>query len=111
MQNIELKYGKSSISFDYDENRFDILFFDIEIPEINGLELCLKLRELPLHAETPVVFMTTVSQFEPYLRLALNGGNDIIAKPFHYSEVIVKALTMLLKSRVKNPALFRSTKA
>ncbi len=46
------------------ENRFDILFLAIEIPEINGLELCHKLRELPLHAETPVVFMTTVSQFE-----------------------------------------------
>lgn len=91
------------------ENRFDLLFLGIEMPEMNGLELCLKLREMPLHEETPIIFMTTLSQFEQYLQPALRGGNEIIAKPFHYAEVVVKALMLLLKNRVETPTSVRHT--
>lgn len=84
-----------------DENRFDLLFLGIEMPEMNGLEICLKLRELPLHQKTPIIFMTTLSQFEQYLQPALRGGNEIIAKPFHYAEVIVKSLMLLLKKEAE----------
>lgn len=80
------------------ENRFDLLFIGIEMPGMNGLELCLKLRELPLQRETPIIFMTTLSQFEQYLQPALRGGNEIIAKPFHYTELVVKTLMSLLQT-------------
>ena len=83
------------------ENQFDLLFIDIDMPEMNGLELCLKLRELPMHKKTPVIFLTSLSQIEQNLADAECGGNDIIAKPFHYTEVAAKALTLLLKSQME----------
>jgi CheY-like chemotaxis protein len=81
------------------ENQFNLLFIDIEMPELNGLELCLKLRELPMYKETPVVFMTSLSKFEQLTAIAERGENDMIVKPFHYTEAVTKALTLLLKSR------------
>ncbi len=86
----------------FSENQFNLLFIDIEMPgELNGLELCLNLRELTMHKRTPVVFLTSLSQFEQNLAIAERGGNDIIAKPFHYTEVAAKALTLLLKSQTE----------
>ena len=81
------------------ENQFNLLFIDIEMPELNGLEFCLKLRELPTYRKTPVIFMTTLAQFERLTAIAERGENDMIVKPFHYTEAVTKALTLLLKSR------------
>lgn len=83
------------------ENNFDLLFVDIEMPEMTGLELGAKLRQMPSHEKTPLVFMTTAAQFERYKQAVLSSGDDLIAKPFHHTEVAVKALTSLFKSRLQ----------
>ncbi len=83
------------------ENRFDLLFLDIEMPEMNGFELYAKLRDLPLHEKTSVVFMTTLGEYERHIESSLSDDNDLIAKPFLYSEVAVKAQMLSMKARLK----------
>ena len=46
---------------------------------------------------TPVVFVTSHSDFGNRAQSALSGGNDFIAKPFLVVELVVKALTYLFK--------------
>lgn len=79
------------------ENRFDLLFLDIEMPELSGLQLYAKLRTNSLHEKTPVIFMTTPNEFMRHIQSSLSVETDLIAKPFSYTEVAVKALTLLLK--------------
>ncbi|MEW6304150.1 MAG: response regulator [Verrucomicrobiota bacterium] len=74
------------------ENRFDLVFLDVDMPGMNGFELCQKVRALPAHAKTPIVFVTAMTDFESRAKSALSGGNDLIAKPFLFSELAVKAL-------------------
>lgn len=81
-------------------NRFDLVFLDVDMPEMSGFELCLKLRALPQHAGTPVVFVTSLNDFESRARSTLSGGTDLIAKPFLFMELAVKALTYLLQGRL-----------
>jgi DNA-binding response OmpR family regulator len=80
-------------------NRFDLIFLDAEMPELNGFEVCKRLRALPTNTTTPVVYVTALSDFDTRARAALSGGNDLIAKPFPLSEVAVKALTFLVQTR------------
>src|SRR6266511_1887676 len=40
------------------ENKFDLIFLDVDMPGMSGFDLCAKLRALPQHARTPVVFVT-----------------------------------------------------
>jgi len=82
------------------ENKFDLIFLDVDMPGMNGFELCTKLRALPAHAKTPVVFVTGLTDFDSRARSTLSGGNDLIAKPFLFMELAVKALGFVLKGQL-----------
>ena len=79
------------------ENPFDLIFLDADMPGLNGFELCTELRKLPTNKTTPVIFVTGMTNFEIRAQSSLSGGNDLIAKPFLMMELAVKALTYLLK--------------
>jgi CheY-like chemotaxis protein len=79
------------------QNRFDLIFLDVDMPAIDGFELCGKIRASVTNKTTPVVFVTALSDFENRTRSTLSGGNDLIAKPFLQSELAVKALTLIVK--------------
>ena len=80
--------------------RFDLVFLDIDMPEMDGFTLCQKLRQIPGYARTPVVFVTGLNDFQMRARSSLAGGSDIIAKPFLPIELAVKSLTHMYKARL-----------
>ena len=79
------------------DNRYDLVFLDVEMPGMNGFDLCKKLRAMPLHAKTPVIFVTALSGFESRAKSSLSGGDDFIGKPFSYIELAVKGLIYVLR--------------
>jgi CheY-like chemotaxis protein len=81
------------------EQTFDMIVSDVEMPGMTGMEMVTKLRALPQYGKTPIVFVTTLSGFEHRAQAVLSGGNDLIAKPFLFSELSLKALTLVLKCR------------
>jgi DNA-binding response OmpR family regulator len=80
---------------------YDAVFLDVEMPGLDGFEVCTKLHELPANRTTPVVFVTSHSDFESRAKSTSSGGRDLIAKPFLSSEITLKALTLLLRSRLE----------
>ena len=77
------------------EHRFDLIFLDVEMPGMNGFELCKHLRTLPGYEKTPVIFVTSLNSFDALAKSKISGGTDFLAKPFSYAELSVKALTCL----------------
>jgi DNA-binding response OmpR family regulator len=82
------------------ETKFDLVFLDVDMPGMNGFELCSKLRMLRPHKTTPVVFVTSLNDLESRANSTMSGGNDFIAKPFLFLELTVKALVYLLRARL-----------
>jgi CheY-like chemotaxis protein len=82
-----------------EENHFDLIFIDVEMPELNGFEVCKKVRAMPANKKTPVVFVTALKDFETRAQSALSGGSDLIAKPFLLLELAVKALTYVFQDQ------------
>ena len=82
------------------EKTFDLVFLDVDMPSMNGFELCTKLRTLPAYKKTPVVFVTSLNDFESRANSTMSGGNDFIAKPFLFIELAVKALVYVLRARL-----------
>jgi CheY-like chemotaxis protein len=81
--------------------QFDLLLLDIEMPNLNGFELCKKLRGLPAYQKTPVIYLTLHNDFEHRVQSTLSGGNDLIAKPVLPMELAAKVVMHLQKSRMQ----------
>jgi CheY-like chemotaxis protein len=86
------------------ERAYDAIFLDVQMPGMDGFEVCTKIHETVPNAKTPVVFVTCLSDFDSRAKSVLSGGSDLIAKPFLTFEITVKALTLALHGRLQaNP--------
>ncbi len=82
------------------ENRFDLFLFDIMMPGMDGYELAERCRKLKPHAVTPLVFVTAAADFQNRVKSISTGASDMIAKPFHMLEIIVKVKTLVLRKQL-----------
>jgi len=89
------------------DNEFDLIFLDVDMPEMSGYELCAKLRALPHLKTVPVVFVTNLNDFNNRMSSTMAGGNDFIGKPFLFIELTVKALIYIMRARLmpRRPAV------
>ena len=81
-------------------SRYDLIFLDVDMPGMNGFELCTKLRALPAYKKTPVVFVTSLTDFESRANSMMSGGNDFIAKPFLAMELALKGLIFIMRAKL-----------
>jgi PleD family two-component response regulator len=79
------------------DNRFDLLLTDVGMPVMNGFELCKKVQATAMNADTPVIFVAALNEFEAQAGPVLRSSLNFIAKPILPAELAVKALTFLLR--------------
>jgi CheY-like chemotaxis protein len=83
---------------------YDVIFLDVEMPGMDGFELCMKIRGTDSNRTTPVVFVTSHSDFDVRAESTLSGGNDLVGKPFLMFEITVKAITLAFQGRLRDHA-------
>src|SRR5208282_1062542 len=79
---------------------YDVIFMDVQMPGMDGFEVCSKIHDTALNRHTPVVFVTVHSDFNARAKSTVCGGNDLIGKPFLPFEITVKALTLAMRARL-----------
>jgi CheY-like chemotaxis protein len=84
-----------------EDNNYELVFLDVDMPNMNGFELCARIRAMPQHRKTPVVFVTSLNDFDSRANSTKAGGNDFIAKPFLFIELTVKALIHVMRNRLQ----------
>ena len=83
------------------QHAYDLIFLDIDMPDLDGFAVCSRIRQTSQNLNTPVVFVTNHSDFESRTKSTASGGRDLIAKPFSSCEITVKAWTWLYRSRLE----------
>lgn len=63
----------------------DIILLDVNMPEMNGIELCKRIRN---KIECPIIFLTARTESEDVLQGLSVGGDDYITKPFNVKELL-----------------------
>src|SRR5438093_13754404 len=62
--------------------RPDLIFLDVHLPDISGLEVCARLRSDPRFAATKIVMLTAAAQESDVARGLTAGANHYMTKPF-----------------------------
>ncbi len=73
----------------------DLILLDIMMPEMDGYEVCEKLRANDKTKEVPIIFLTAKTQKEDIVRGFEVGGQDYITKPFDSRELMERVKTQL----------------
>lgn len=73
----------------------DLILLDIRMPDINGYEVCKKLKASEQTRDIPVIFLSALDDVLDKLKAFEVGGVDYITKPFQTQEVIVRVKNQL----------------
>ncbi len=70
------------------EQKPDLIILDIFMPQMDGLEVLVRLRENPGTASIPVILLTTQGEYEDFLEGYQVGANYYIPKPFTKGQLL-----------------------
>jgi two-component system, sensor histidine kinase and response regulator len=73
----------------------DLILLDINMPDMDGFEVCERLKADSNLRDIPVIFITAMSDMEDMVKAFATGGVDYVTKPFHYEEVLARIQTHL----------------
>lgn len=90
----------------------DVILMDINMPEMDGLEACRRLKSTPLLTDIPVLFISANEDVNAIDAAFKAGGVDYVTKPFRPREVLVRVQNQLslqqLKTQKARQQLFNS---
>ncbi|NJN74270.1 MAG: response regulator [Limnothrix sp. RL_2_0] len=88
------------------QQRPDVILMDINMPDINGYELCRMFNQSNMLKSIPVIMLTGRDGFLDRMRARMVGSSDYIAKPFRPEELVqlVKSLVVKPNSSVATSA-------
>jgi len=79
----------------------DLILLDIRMPEMDGYEVCRRLKTDPKTRDIPVIFISALDAVQDKLQAFSVGGADYITKPFRFEEVVARVETHLALKRLQ----------
>ena len=73
----------------------DLILLDINLPRMDGYEVCQKLKEDEITRDIPVIFISALNDVLDKVKAFGVGGVDYITKPFQFAEVLVRVENQL----------------
>jgi two-component system phosphate regulon response regulator PhoB len=95
---VTLESGEEALAR-LDEEPFDLLVLDWNLPEMSGLELCRTLRQNPALVELPVLFLTANASSQDMVEAFAGGADDYVVKPFRAPELGARIFSLLRRMR------------
>lgn len=80
----------------------DLILLDIMMPEMNGYEVCEKIKADERTRDIPVIFISAINDVLDKVKAFEVGGVDYITKPFQMEEVLVRVETHLAMCHLQN---------
>jgi two-component system sensor histidine kinase/response regulator len=86
----------------------DLILLDVLMPELDGFEVCRRIRAQPALAEIPIIFLSAADDKSFIVRALDAGGVDYVTKPFNQAELVSRVRThlalKLTRDRLRNIA-------
>lgn len=79
----------------------DLILLDIMMPDLNGFEVCKRLKSYEHLKEIPIIFISALDDLENKIKAFSVGGVDYVTKPFQFEEVHARVKTHLKLNQQK----------
>lgn len=79
------------------ETAFDLIILDIMMPGLNGYQTCLEIRK---NSNAPILFLSARTKESDKTLGFSSGGDDYLAKPFSYNELISRSKALIRRYQV-----------
>ena len=80
-----------------EELTFDLIILDIMMPGLNGYQTCLEIRKC---SNAPILFLSARTKDSDKTLGFSSGGDDYLAKPFSYNELISRAKALIRRYQI-----------
>lgn len=80
----------------------DLILLDIKMPDLDGYEVCMRLKERDATRSIPVIFLSSLIEVFDKVRAFEVGGVDYITKPFQIEEVVARIENQLTIRRLQS---------
>jgi DNA-binding response OmpR family regulator len=80
------------------KQRFDLVVLDIIMPEMDGIEVCRRIRADPFVAKLPILFLTAKGRPSDVAQGLDAGGDDFLTKPFEVIELPARVRALLRRA-------------
>jgi DNA-binding response OmpR family regulator len=80
----------------FNENRYNLVILDINLPGINGYKLCKNFRSVNPHV--PIIMLTSLIELNDKVEGYEAGADDYIVKPFEFRELLLKIRVFLKRT-------------
>jgi DNA-binding response OmpR family regulator len=91
-------YDGSWVSSQFRLNQYDIAILDINVPGLNGLQVCRELRATD--RSISIIMLTAFGEVEDKVNAFNAGADDYLVKPFHFDELLVRIHALLRRKEV-----------
>jgi two-component system OmpR family response regulator len=85
------------------EGAFDAIVLDVRLPDIDGFEVCRRLRQA--HRWAPVVMLTARDDIADRVRGLDAGADDYLTKPFAFEELLARLRSLIRRGPGERPAV------
>lgn len=92
----EAKNGNEAI-LKTKENTFDLIILDIMMPGMDGYHTCMEIRK---ESNAPILFLSAKTREGDKMLGFSSGGDDYLAKPFSYNELVSRAKALIRRYQV-----------
>jgi DNA-binding response OmpR family regulator len=85
------------------ERQVELVLLDINLPDIDGYEVCRQLRARPETSDVPIVMFTSLRSVDDRVKGFSAGADDFITKPIHPTELQARLRAVLVRSTRREP--------
>lgn len=93
---VDIAYSGEDGEYQASVNEYDVIVLDVMLPDMDGVEVCKKIRENEIN--TPIIMLTGKTEIKDKVTALDSGADDYLTKPFKFAELLARIRALMRRT-------------